>query len=47
VKYFKSNKNALHRKTMKIRLLAPLDDIRKKLYTNKFLVKGKSNPKFI
>lgn len=45
-KYFK-NKSILQRTSMKLRLLAPLDDIKEGLTLNKFLAEGKTSPKFV
>jgi hypothetical protein len=49
VKYYNTPRksNIIQRGSLKVRLMAPLDDIRTKLYTNKILMKGKPHPRFV
>ena len=49
VKYFNTPnaKDILQRTSLKVRITAPLNDIRAKLTQNKFMQKGRSHPKFI
>jgi len=49
VKHFQTpnSRDILQRASLKVRVTAPMDDLRAKLSQNKFMSKGRSHPKFV
>lgn len=49
VKHFQTpnSRDILQRASLKVRVTAPMDDLRAKLSQNKFMLKGRSHPKFV